>query len=244
MQEESNFLSVLTSALVIMNDSNLLMFGSDKTFDRFLHDTLKQEGFSLTYISDVEQGMKQAFNETYDIIILELHLTECHGFKVLTSLREQINIPILILTSSQDDIDRILSLELGADAYLSKPCSSQELIAHLNSLKRRISSPSKHGFYQFANITMDCSKRTITLSGSALELTNTEFNILEILIKSPQQAFSKEELTKYALGRKYTSYDRSIDVHMSHLRHKLGNNPSGHAWIKTIRGFGYLFDYI
>ncbi|WP_278025356.1 winged helix-turn-helix domain-containing protein [Legionella yabuuchiae] len=91
------------------------------------------------------------------------------------------------------------------------------------------------------NIVVDCTQRIVTLDKHPIELTNAEFNILEMLIKSPGQAFSKEELTEYALGRDYTAYDRSIDVHISNLRNKLGHNSEGEEWIKTVRGFGYLF---
>jgi two-component system response regulator CpxR len=146
-----------------------------------------------------------------------------------------------MLTARGDDIDRIVGLEIGADDYLPKPCNPRELVARLRAILRRTHKTPQHKpILSHQDILLDCSKRTASLHEEVLDLTNAEFNILEMLMKSPGQAYSKEELTEYALGRKFTAYDRSIDVHISNLRNKLGDPTLGEAIIKTVRGFGYM----
>jgi two-component system response regulator CpxR len=142
-----------------------------------------------------------------------------------------------------DDLDRLLAFEMGADDYLTKPCSTIECLARLRAmLNRAYVKKNTRASITEETIHLDCAKRIAYRANEQLPLTNTEFNILEMLIKFPGQAFSKEELTEYALGRKHTAYDRSIDVHISNLRHKLGLNLNQEPWIKTVRGFGYLFN--
>ncbi len=192
---------------------------------------------------DGENAVKKALNQPFDAIILDVMLPKLNGFEVLKAIREHLETPVLMLTARGDDIDRIVGLEIGADDYLPKPCNPRELVARLRAILRRTQKiPAQRPIIEHQGILVDCSKRIATQHGEVLELTNAEFNILEMLIKSPGQAFSKEELTEYALGRKYTAYDRSIDVHISNLRNKLGDNEEGEPIIKTVRGFGYMFN--
>lgn len=168
-------------------------------------------------------------------------LPKKNGFEVIQAIREHSEVPIIILSNRTEDIDRIISLELGADDYLTKPCNPRELIAALHAILRRTKTkPASRPIIKYHHILLDGTKREASVSDVLLDLTNTEFNILEMLIKSPGQAFSKEELTEYALGRPFTAYDRSIDVHISNLRSKLGDNESGEPLLITIRGFGYM----
>jgi len=173
-------------------------------------------------------------------------LPNINGLELVQTLRQYKQTPLIFLTSREDDIDRLLGLQLGGDDYLTKPCDPHELLARLQAVLRRTQTmPSQdRPCIQHADIRVDCGQHQATLRGERLDLTNTEFNILTTLIKSPGQAFSKKELTEYALGREFTAYDRSIDVHISNLRQKLGNNPNNEPWIKTVRGFGYLFNAI
>lgn len=208
-----------------------------------LKQYLEADGFIVECAHDGEAAIKKALNQPFDAIILDIMLSKFNGFEVLKAIREHFETPVLILTSRCDDIDRIVGLELGADDYLTKPYSPHELVARLRAVLRRTQKTPQHRpFIEYHNISVDCATRTVLTSGIPLELTQTEFNIVEMLVKSPGQAFSKEELTEYALGRKYTAYDRSIDVHISNLRSKLGNNSRSEPWIKTVRGFGYVFN--
>ncbi len=223
--------------------SHILIIDDDTELTDLLAQYLEPEGFSVSCIHDGESGVKKALNQTFDAIILDVMLPKLNGFEVLKAVREHSDTPVLMLTARGDDIDRIVGLEIGADDYLPKPCNPRELVARLRAILRRTQkNPVHKPIIEQHNILVDCAKRLATLNGHELELTNAEFNILEMLIKSPGQAFSKEELTEYALGRKFTAYDRSIDVHISNLRNKLGDNPEGEELIKTVRGFGYLFN--
>ena len=217
--------------------NHLLIIDDDTDLTDLLVQYLEPEGFTVSCVHDGQNGVKKALNHPFDAIILDVMLPKLNGFEVLKAIREHMDTPVLMLTARGDDIDRIVGLEIGADDYLPKPCNPRELVARLRAILRRTQKTTVHKpIIEYQNIVVDCSKRVVTLCGEELELTNAEFNIIEMLIKSPGQAFSKEELTEYALGRKFTAYDRSIDVHISNLRNKLGEEI-----IKTVRGFGYLF---
>lgn len=224
-------------------NNTILIIDSDTELADILSDYLQPEGFDVYFAHDGEVGLKRALNQQFDVIVLDILLPKLSGFDILEALREQSsNTPVLMLTARKDDIDHIISLEIGADDYLTKPCNPRELLARLRAILRRTQKlPIQKPVIEIDDIRVDCSKRIVYVSGNALELTNAEFNIIEMLTKSPGQAFSKEELTEYALGRKYTAYDRSIDVHISNLRNKFGDNALEEELIKTVRGFGYLF---
>lgn len=223
--------------------STVLIIDDDIELTDLLTQYLETEGFDVVCTHDGDSGVKKALNFTFDAIVLDVMLPKRNGFEVLKAIREHLDTPVLMLTARGDDIDRIVGLEIGADDYLPKPCNPRELVARLRAILRRTKkNPVHKPIIEEHNIVVDCSKHHATLAGKYLELTNAEFKILEMLIKSPGQAFSKEELTEYALGRKYTAFDRSIDVHISNLRNKLGDNTQGEPLIKTVRGFGYLFN--
>jgi two-component system, OmpR family, response regulator CpxR len=247
MQEKSYSLSALTNAPHQNLKDNvmcasILIIDEDLEITHLLSQYLSHEHYTTESLHDGEMGIKRALNHQFDAIILDIVLPKLNGFEVIRAIREHSDTPILILSSRTDELDHIIGLEIGADDYLTKPCSPRELLARLRAMLRRTQKiPAHKPLIEHHDIKVDCSKRTVTIAGHFLELTNTEFNILEMLIKSPGQAFSKEELTEYALGRKYTAFDRSIDVHISNLRNKLGDNLEGEPILKTVRGFGYLF---
>lgn len=225
-----------------MNNS-ILIIDDDTELTDLLVQYLEPEGFNVVCVHDGESAVKKALNQSFDAIVLDVMLPKLNGFEVLKAIREHLQTPVLMLTARGDDIDRIVGLEIGADDYLPKPCNPRELVARLRAILRRTQKiPVHRPVIEHHDIVVDCSKRIVTHHGAPMELTNAEFNILEMLIKSPGQAFSKEELTEYALGRKYTAYDRSIDVHISNLRNKLGDNVHGEPLVKTVRGFGYMFN--
>lgn len=222
---------------------NILIVDENVELTEQLGLHLRQEGFNVSAVHDGDSALKKAFNQSFDAIILDVMLPQLNGFEVLRTIRQQSSTPVLMLTARADDIDRLVGLEIGADDYLTKPCNPHELITRLRAILRRTQkAPIHKTVIQHHHFQVDSAKRQAKISGCELELTNTEFNILEILIKSPGQAFSKEELTEYALGRKYTAFDRSIDVHISNLRNKLGDHSMDSPWIKTVRGFGYLLN--
>lgn len=224
-------------------EHKLLIIDDDQEFTDLVRTYLSAENFIISAAHDGEAGLKQALNQQFDAIILDVMLPKLNGFEVLKSLREHLSTPVLMLTARGDDIDRIIGFEIGADDYLAKPCNPRELAVRLKAILRRThKTPEKRASLECGNIFMDCTKRIVSVNNNPLELTNAEFNILEMLLKSPGQAFSKKELTEYALGRKFTAYDRSIDVHISNLRNKLGLNEKQEDWVKTVRGFGYTLN--
>ncbi len=224
-------------------NGNILIIDQDQALTSLIAEYLKPEGFHVMFAHDGESGLKKALNQSYDAIILEIMLPKLNGFDVLTQLRTYSATPVMMLTARQDAIDRLIGLDIGADDYMKKPCDPRELLARLRTILRRAQkTPTSRNIITYHGITVDSVTRLVSIDGENLELTNAEFNILEMLIKSPGQAFSKEELTEYALGRKYTAYDRSIDVHISNLRNKLGDNSASETLIKTIRSIGYLLN--
>ncbi|HBI21668.1 MAG TPA: DNA-binding response regulator [Legionella sp.] len=222
---------------------NILVVDENIELTEQLDLYLRQEGFKVSAVHDGETALKKALNQPFDAIILDVMLPKMSGFELLRAIRQHVTTPVIMLTGRTDDIDRLVGFEVGADDYLTKPCNPNELIARLRTILRRTQKAPVHkATIEHHHFQVDCAKRQALVAGLALDLTNTEFNIFEMLIKSPGQAFSKEELTEYALGRKYTAFDRSIDVHISNLRNKLGDHSTDNPWIKTVRGFGYLLN--
>ena len=164
-----------------------------------------------------------------------------NGLDVLKTVRAQSKIPVIMLTAKGDDIDRIIGLEMGADDYVPKPCQPRELLARINAILRRAQqtteNPSVVNSISASGITLFPAKRQAMIGDAALELTSTEFNLLEVLMRHAGQVVSKENLSQEALDRKLAKFDRSIDVHISSIRHKLGDA----SLIQTVRGLGYLF---
>lgn len=221
--------------------NTILIVDDDKELTQALSKYLSQEGFQVLSVADGELGLKKALNQCFDAIILDIVLPKRNGFDILKAVRKHAETPVLILSSRNDDVDKIICLELGADDYLQKPCSPQELLARLRSILRRSQKlPLSRPVIEHLGIHVDCNTHIVKHHGVVIELTNAEFNILEMLIKSPGQAFSKEELTEHALGRKFTAFDRSIDVHISNLRNKLNDLQESEGVLKTVRGFGYM----
>lgn len=221
----------------------ILILDDDIEHTYRLAQFLRSDGFEPVIEQDADAGIKKALHIPFDFLILNNQLGNKNGFDVLKNIRIHSQIPIILVNIRGGDIDKIIGLEMGADDCMSKPFNPRELIARIRAILRRSQIiPPARPILQYHDMMMDTSKRELYCANKQLELTNTEFNILEILMRTPAQAFSKEELTKYALGKKYTIYDRSIDVHISNLRNKLGHNPRGEPWLTTVRGFGYRFN--
>jgi two-component system response regulator CpxR len=169
-----------------------------------------------------------------------------HGFDVLRRIRAKSRIPVLMLTARGDDVDRIVGLEIGADDYLPKPFNPRELVARIRAILRRtqpdeaLTGGTRESLV-VGDIEMDTSTRAVHRSGEAVELTAVEYDLLERLLRSAGQIAKREELVKEVLGRELSPFDRSIDMHVSNLRKKLGHQLNGMERIKTIRGVGYIY---
>lgn len=220
--------------------NQILIIDNDTELCDLLTRYLNSEGFQAISCQDAKSGLKTALCQEFKAIVLDLMLPEVSGFDVLKQIRDHSQVPVLMLTARTNEVDKIIGLEIGADDYLTKPCNPRELLARLKAIIRRtVTTPTTTKIISIGMLELDPGKHSASLSNEVLELTNAEFNILQLLMRSPEQAFSKEALTEHALGRKYTAFDRSIDVHISNLRNKLSKNNDV-TRIKTVRGFGYM----
>ena len=204
---------------------------------------LSNEGFAVQMYHDGESGLEEALSGDYDLILLDVMMPKLNGIEVLRRLRIHSNVPVLMLTAKGDDIDRIIGLELGADDYVSKPCTPRELVARVRAILRR-ADPDKQDSSQLqplkvGALTISAASRSAAWQDNLLDLTSTEFNLLEILCRRAGRTISKEDLSMHTLGRPLARYDRSIDVHVSNLRQKLGSLKDGRSPIQTVRGIGY-----
>ncbi len=215
----------------------LLIIDDDTELCALLSEFLAREGFSVTVEHDGARGLELALNTNCVLIVLDLMLPSMDGFTVLKQLRAYSRVPVLMLTARGEDIDRIVGLELGADDYLAKPFNPRELVARIRAILRRVQAPSK-GRLEVNGVTIDPGSRTVTCEGREIEMTTLEFDILEVLMRSAGRVVSRDTLMESMYNRKATPYDRSIDMHVSHMRRKL---ETGQTLIKTVRGVGYQF---
>jgi two-component system response regulator CpxR len=215
----------------------LLIIDDDTELCALLSEFLAREGFSATLEHDGARGLDLALLGNFALIVLDLMLPTLDGFAILKQLREKSRVPVLMLTARGEDVDRIVGLELGADDYLAKPFNPRELVARIRAILRRAQAPSK-GRLEVNGITIDPGSRSVVRDGREIEMTTLEFDILEVLMRSAGRVVSRDSLMESMYNRKATPFDRSIDMHVSHLRKKL---ETGQPLIKTIRGIGYQF---
>lgn len=221
--------------------SRVLLVDDDSDLTELLTEYLSAEGLEVNRMPDGESGVQEILSNQYDVVVLDSMMPKMNGLDVLKTVRAQSAVPIIMLTAKGDDIDRIIGLEMGADDYVPKPCTPRELLARINAILRRAHSQADQSntpnSISVSNITLYPAKRQASIGDAPLELTSTEFNLLEVLMRHAGQVVSKETLSIEALDRKLAKFDRSIDVHISSIRHKLGDA----SLIQTVRGLGYLF---
>lgn len=222
--------------------TKVLLIDDDVDLTTLLQEYLAEEGFEVTATSDGRAGVAQAAANSVDIIVLDIMMSEMNGIDVLQRIRRSSPVPVLMLTAKGDDVDRIAGLNLGADDYVSKPCSPGELAARLRAILRR-SVPAGAGTgpdaVRAGELVMHPGTRTAEWRSRPLELTGTEFSLLEVLARNAGQLVSKQDISRHAFGRPLTPFDRRIDVHLSSVRQKLGLREDGQSWIQSVRGHGY-----
>ena len=225
----------------------VLVIDDDTELCELLDAYLTKAGFAVTAVHDGETGVSSALTGDFDFIVLDVMLPKMNGFDVLRKVRTESDIPVLMLTARDEDIDRIVGLELGADDYLPKPFNPRELAARINAILRRSGSkvPEETDTDKLSvgDVEVDFGTRVVTCGNDEIELTTTEFALLEVLLRSAGKVVKREELSAKALGRNLTRFDRSIDVHISKLRKKLGGRSDMGERIRTIRGIGYQYSY-
>jgi two-component system response regulator CpxR len=215
----------------------LLIIDDDTELCALLSEFLAREGFAVTIEHDGARGLQQATDGDFALIVLDLMLPSLDGFTLLKQLRSRSRVPVLMLTARGEDVDRIVGLELGADDYLAKPINPRELVARIRAILRRAQAPSK-GRLEVNGVIIDPGARSVICDGRDIEMTTLEFDILEVLMRSAGRVVSRDALMESMYNRKATPFDRSIDMHVSHLRRKL---ETGQTLIKTVRGVGYQF---
>ena len=216
------------------------MVDDDIELCSLLVEFLTREGFTVDCVHDGAGGLQKAVEGSADLVVLDVMLPGLDGFEILRRLRERSKIPVLMLTARGEDVDRIIGLELGADDYLPKPFNPRELAARIRAILRRQEArpPSQAGPIEVNGILLDPGTREVSRNGKLVDLTTFEFDILEALMRSAGRVLSRDSLMESLYNRKATPFDRSIDMHVSHLRRKL---ETGEPLIKTVRGVGYQF---
>ncbi|HEY3451196.1 MAG TPA: response regulator transcription factor [Myxococcales bacterium] len=219
-----------------------LLIEDDERLARLTADYLQGHQVLVTTVGDGAKGLDEALKHRYDVVLLDVMLPGMDGLQVCRSLRERSDVPIVMLTARGEEADRVMGLELGADDYLPKPYSPRELLARINALLRRAkgkAGPSTKAI-EIGSLKVDPGGRRATLEGRELSLTSYEFDLLKTLAERAGRVLSREQLMEVAKGSADESFDRSIDVHVSRLRAKLGDDPRHPKLLKTVRGAGYL----
>jgi two-component system response regulator CpxR len=219
----------------------ILIADDDTELCELLREYLGQEGFEVRLAFDGEQALAESRRPGLDAMVLDIMMPKMNGIDVLRNLRKESELPVIMLTARGEDLDRIIGLELGADDYLAKPANPRELLARIRAILRRSNTHSTVATLEVEDLVLNQSRRELRLDGELKELTSTEFSILQLLLQRSGEVVDKKDLYLAALGREPVAYDRSIDMHVSNLRRKLGPAKDGSERIETIRGFGYQY---
>lgn len=219
----------------------VLLVDDDVELAEMLGDYLAQDGFVVTTLHDGASAVEAALAGSFDIAVLDVMMPRMSGIEALGRIRAGSALPVLMLTAKGDDMDRIVGLELGADDYVPKPCQPRELAARLRAILRRTThamEPANAPLLVGA-LCIRPELRRVELNGVVVDLTSTEFNLLETLARNAGHPVNKSDLSEQALGRPLVRFDRSIDVHLSSIRHKLGTLADGRSCIQTVYRQGY-----
>ncbi len=223
-------------------DLSVVYIEDDEKLARLTARYLATHGVRAVVESDPRRGIEAVLRERPDVVLLDLMLPGIDGLEVLRRLRERVAVPILMLTARGEEADRVLGLEGGADDYIAKPFSSRELVARIRAHARRARGAvgPAAATVRAGPLLIDPVSRTASLRGEHLPLTTYEFDLLRALGERAGRVLSREQLVDIVRGSPDESFDRAIDVHVSHLRKKLGDDPKSPRMLKTVRGVGYL----
>jgi DNA-binding response OmpR family regulator len=224
---------------------SILVIDDDVELCSLVAEYLRAEGFAVESVHDGERGHQRALQGKYVLVVLDVMLPGMNGFEVLRKIRSASKLPVLLLTARGQEVDRIVGLEIGADDYLPKPFNPRELVARIRAILRRTlgdggATGSLPAVLKVGDVELDPATRVATRNGRSLDLTSVEFNLLEVLLREAGRVVSRERLVNAVLGRKFSPYDRSIDMHVSKVRKKMGDTED-EGPIKTVRGVGYIF---
>jgi DNA-binding response OmpR family regulator len=220
----------------------VLLVEDDQRLATLTREYLEGHGVAVVHVSDGRRGLEEALSGRYEAVLLDLMLPGKDGLEVCRELRSRSDVPILVLTARGEEADRVMGLELGADDYLAKPFSPRELLARIRAVVRRAKGRAgpQASAVKVGDLVVDPAARRVTLSGKEVALTGYEFSLLDALARRAGRVLTREQLMELARGSAEEAFDRSIDVHVSRLRQKLGDDPKRPRLIKTVRGAGYL----
>ena len=231
-----------------MSMQPVLVIDDDAGLCELVAEYLLSEGYKVEAVHDGERGVERALSGEHALAVLDFMLPGINGFEVLRRIRARSRLPVVMLTARGDDVERIIGLELGADDYLPKPFNPRELVARINAVLRRARSNEQEvkegasGTLTVGDVLMDTGTRIVRRAGENIELTVVEYDLLEKLLRAPGRIVTREEMTRDVLHRSLSPFDRSLDMHVSNLRKKLGHQaPDGVERIKTVRGVGYIY---
>ena len=220
----------------------ILLIDDDVELCSMLTEYLGKYGFRVTAVHRGDTGLKAALERPFALVLLDVMLPGLDGFEVLRRIRASSAVSVLLLTARGEDVDRIVGLEIGADDYLSKPFNPRELLARVRAILRRSAGTQvaqEQTLLRTEGLELNLAARTVLQNGKKIELTDVEFALLEALMRSPGKVVSREDISENVLGRKFHPFDRALDMHVSRLRRKLGENSEADEQVKTIRGVGY-----
>src|SRR6202790_4437281 len=223
----------------------ILVIDDDVELCSLVGEYLDPEGFQIEAVHDGNRGLDRALNGDHLLVVLDVMLPGMNGFDVLRRIRNTSRIPVPLLTARGEDVDRIVGLEIGADDYLPKPFNPRELVARIRAILRR-TKPVKAAdgvpeVLSVGDVELDPATRSVLRAGQPVDLTSVEFNLLEVLLREAGRVVTRERLVNAVLSRKFMPFDRSIYMHVSKVRRKLGDSEEDGDHIKTIRGVGYMF---
>jgi len=220
----------------------ILLVDDEPKIRDLARDYLEHAGYAVESAADGRAALQAVRTRTPDLIVLDLGLPEVDGLEVIRTIRRDSAVPIVVLTARDDEIDKLLGLELGADAYVTKPFSPRELVARVKAVLRRSERPAEVGdVIRAGDVTIDVPRMRVDVAGRLVELTPTEFQLLATLAARPGRIFTRSQLLDAIRGVTFESYERAIDTHVKNLRRKLEPDPREPRHVLTVYGVGYRF---
>lgn len=225
----------------------MLIVDDDVELCELVTEYLTQEGYAVECVYEGVAALERLTADTPDLVVLDVMLPGLNGFEVLRRIRDRSQVPVIMLTARGEEVDRVVGLELGADDYLPKPFSPRELTARMRAVLRRVHhavaarESGRAEALVVGDLSLDLGARTVKVHGDEVRLTGVEFGLLERLVRSAGAVVDRGDLSREILGRRASTFDRSLDVHLSNLRKKLGPLTDGSERIKTVRGVGYIY---
>lgn len=226
-----------------MSGRKILVIDDEPQIIEVLTSYLKKDGFRVIAAADGTKALQIAEREEPDLILLDLMLPDIDGYEVCRALRKRSNVPIVMLTARDEETDKIVGLELGADDYITKPFSPREVLARVRAVLRRAEPGAlEEAIIRVGDLEIDHTRHEVRRAGKLIDLTPTEFKLVEILARNPRRVFTRLQLVEQVQGYSFEGYERTIDAHVKNLRQKIEKDPKNPRYITTVFGVGYRFE--